>query len=336
MGSEFVAGQAGTTIDVPVAKLDRETRRVMRGEDRKKVWQRVWFYRFVYLLMLPGLAYFLIFAYFPMVGIIAAFQEFRPWMGFFKSPWVGFEHFLFFFKSPYFVRLMRNTVLISVLNLVFVFPMPILLALMLNEVTNRVFKRVIQTVSYLPYFISWIVVGGLLIYMFSVNVGFLNTTLAKTGLEPVRILGNVRAFLPLVVGSSIWKGIGWGSIIYLAAISGISPELYEAATVDGASRFQRVLYITLPGILPVIVIMFILQVGAILNVNFYQILVLVGGDATLYEVGDVIQTWVYRSAFFNQNLSLATAVGLFQGVIGLVLVVATNKLANRLTDSGLW
>lgn len=331
MSTELTVGQA-----VGAQSLSKEELRAAKREERRKIWRRVWFYRYVYLLMLPGLAFFLVFNYLPMWGVIAAFQEFRPWMGFFKSPWVGFEHFEFFFKSIYFGRLMRNTIVISLLDLAFIFPAPILLALLLNEVRSPIFKRVVQTVSYLPYFISWVVVGGLLIYMFSVNVGFINRLLQRGGIPPLKLLGNPSAFLQLVVGSGIWKSVGWGAIIYLAAISGINPELYEAATVDGANRFQRVLFITLPSITPVIVIMAILRIGAILNVNFFQILILIGGDASLYERGDVIQTWVYRSAFYNQNLSLATAVGLFQGVIGLILVYGANKVANRLTEGGLW
>jgi putative aldouronate transport system permease protein len=301
-----------------------------------QTWHRVWFYRYFYLLMLPGLLFFVLFHYVPMWGIIIAFQDFRLWTGIRESPWVGLEHFRFFVNGPYFVRLLRNTLRISFLDLFFSFPAPIVLALMLNEVRQRVFKRVVQTISYFPHFISWVVVGGMLIYMFSVNVGWLTHLLSRVGMDPIPILGNRSAFLPLVVGSSIWKGIGWGAIIYLAAISGINPELYEAATIDGAGRFQRMRYITLPSIAPVIVIMLILRIGALLSVNFMQILILMGADASLYDVGDVIQTWVYRAAFFEQNMSLATAVGLMNGVVGLILVYFANKAANRLTDSGLW
>jgi putative aldouronate transport system permease protein len=307
-----------------------------RTKSPRQTLRRMWFYRYIYLLMLPGLLFYLIFHYVPMWGVIIAFQDYRPWMGITGSPWVGLDNFRFFFNSPYFVRLVRNTLIISFLDLLFIFPAPVVLALLLNEVRSRPFKRVVQTVSYLPHFISWVVVGGLLIYMLSINVGFINIQLQRWGLEPIRVLGSAKAFRPLVVGSGIWKSIGWGAIIYLAAIAGISPELYEAATVDGANRFQRVLYITIPGITPVMVIMLILRVGAILDVNFYQILILMGGDASLLEVGDVIQTWVYRTGFYQMNFGLATAVGLLRGVIGLLLVWGANRIANRLTDSGLW
>lgn len=305
---------------------------------RHRVRAAIWRYRYIYLLMLPGLACIAVFSYVPMWGIVIAFQDFRPWQGLFNSPWVGLANFRQFFASPYFPRLIRNTLLISLLNIIFVFPAPIVLAFLLNEVQERHnwFKRLVQTISYFPHFISWVVVGGILTYMLSVNVGFLTYLLARLGLPPISILGNKSAFLPLVVGSEIWKEVGWGAIIYLAAIAGINPELYEAATVDGASRLQRALYVTLPSIVPVIVIMMILRIGAILNVNFQQLLVLIGNDATLYEVGDVIDTWVYRTAFYQQQMGLATAVGLFKGVIGLALVFVANRVANRLTDSGLW
>ena len=305
-------------------------------ESTAKTVRKIWFYRYIYVLMLPGLLYFLIFRYIPMWGVIIAFQDFRLWQGIFNSPWVGFDHFYTFFNSPFFFRLFRNTLIISGLNLLFVFPAPILLALLLNEVRHSVYKRVIQTISYLPHFISWVVVGGMLIYMFSINVGYLTKVLTYFGLEPLRILGNGDAFLSLVVGSAIWKGIGWGAIIYLAAIAGVNPELYEAATMDGANRFQRVIYVTLPSIMPVIIIMLILQIGNLLDVNFYQLLILMGNDASLYEVGDVFDTWVYRMAFFQGQISLATAVGLFKGVIGLGLIWGANRVANKVSSGGLW
>lgn len=310
------------------------------GVGARGIWattlRRMWYYRYIYLLMLPGVLYFLIFRYVPMWGIIIAFQDFRLWQGILGSPWVGLKHFDTFFHAPYFWRLFRNTLIISGLNLLIVFPAPIILALMLNEVRHASYKRVIQTVSYLPHFISWVVVGGMLIYTFSVTVGIINLTLARWGMDTISVLGNANAFLPLVVGSAIWKGIGWGAIIFLAAISGVNPELYEAATMDGANRFHRMLYVTLPSIAPVIIIMLILNIGQLLDVNFLQLLILMGGDASLYEVGDVFDTWVYRMAFFQGQMSLATAVGLFKGVIGLVLIWGANRVANRISDGGLW
>lgn len=307
-----------------------------RKEKWERLWKRIWFYRYLYLLALPGVLYFLIFAYLPMWGVVIAFKDFRLFRGFDGSPWVGLKHFIFFFTSPSFPRLLKNTIVISGLYLVFVFPAPILLAILLNELKNGIFKRFVQTVSYLPHFISWVVVGGLLTYTFSLSMGAVNLQLMKLGMDPVRILGNQDTFYGLVVGTGIWKEIGWETIIYLAAISGISPDLYEAAIIDGANRFQRILFVTLPGISAVIVIMIILQVSAILNSNFLQILILQGSDASLYEVGDVIDTWVYRAGFLQSQLSLSTAVSLFKGMVGLVLVFLANKAANKITGEGLW
>lgn len=296
----------------------------------------MWFYRYLYLLALPGIVYLIIFNYVPMWGVVIAFKDFRLFRGFAGSPWVGLKHFRFFFSSPYFPRLLRNTLVLNGLRLAVIFPTPIVLALLLNEVRNALFKRVVQTISYLPHFISWVVVGGLLIYTFSQSMGVVNIQLGRMGLPPLIVLGNRKAFLPLFVGSSIWKEVGWEAIIYLAAITGINPELYEAARVDGANRLQRVLYITIPAILPVIAVMLILNIGSILNVNFLQLLILQGGDASLFDVSDVIDTWVYRAAFLKSQMSLATAVGLFKGVVGLVLVYGANRFARRVGESSLW
>ncbi len=318
------------------AKPINVVKRSVLRERLNKLLKKIWFYRYLYILALPGLIYFILFAYVPMWGVLIAFKDFRLFRGFDGSPWVGLEHFIFFFTSPNFPRLLRNTIVISGLYLVFVFPAPILLALSLNELKNGFFKRFVQTVSYLPHFISWVVVGGLLTYTFSLSMGAVNLGIQKLGMDPLHILGNKVAFYPLIVGSGIWKEVGWETIIYLAAIAGISPELYEAAIIDGANRLQRILYITLPGMSAVIVIMLILQISAILNSNFLQILILQGSDASLYEVGDVIDTWVYRAGFLQSQLSLATAVGLFKGVVGLVLVYFANKAANKITGEGLW
>jgi putative aldouronate transport system permease protein len=299
-------------------------------------WRRVWFHRYLYLLALPGLLYFIVFAYLPMWGVVIAFKDFRLFQGFANSPWVGLKHFEYFFSSPFFPRLLRNTIIVNGLYLLFVFPAPIVLALLLNELRGSRFKRFVQTASYLPHFVSWIVVGGLLVYMFSQTVGLLNLLLARFDIPPLIVLGNKTAFWPLYVASSIWKDSGWDAIIYLAAISGISAELYEAAMIDGANRFQRVINITLPSIAPVIVVLLILQIGSIMSVNFQQILILQGNDASLYEVSDVIDTWVYRAGFIQAQMSLATAVGLFKGVVGLVLVVFANRFARRVGEFNLW
>ena len=312
------------------------TRSVPSTTTFQKKLRRIWFHRYIYLLMLPGLLWLIIFQYVPMWGVAIAFENFQPWQGVLGSPWVGLANFQTFFTSPDLVRLVRNTLLIGLLNIVFVFPAPIVLALLLNEVRHTTYKRVIQTVSYLPHFVSWVVVGGLLIYTFSESLGMVTKLLGSVGLPPLTVIGSESAFLPLLVGSGIWKTVGFSAIIFLAAIAGLSPELYEAAMVDGANRFQRAIHITLPGIVPVIVILLILQVGAIFSSNYLQILILIGGDASLYGVGDVIDTWVYRIGFFQGQMAIATAVGILKGILGLGLILGTNWFANRLTENGLW
>lgn len=318
------SGAMATTGSITGARRSHQTLR------------RIWFHRYIYLLMLPGLLWLIVFQYVPMWGIVIAFENFQPWQGIFGSPWVGLANFQSFFGSPDFPRLVRNTLLIGLLNILFVFPAPIVLALLLNEVRHSAYKRVIQTISYLPHFVSWVVVGGLLIYTFSQSLGLLTKLLASIGWPPLSVIGSESAFLPLFVGTGIWKTIGFSAIIFLAAIAGLSPELYEAAMVDGANRFQRAIHITLPGIAPVIVILMILQVGAILSSNYLQILILMGGDASLYSVGDVIDTWVYRIGFFQGQMAIATAVGILKGVLGLGLILGTNWFANRFTENGLW
>ena len=321
---------------LPLTESTPMTPSTARNAQIKKLFAKIWLYRYLYLLALPGVIYFLVFSYLPMWGVLISFKDFRLFRGFADSPWVGLDHFIFFFTSPNFPRLLRNTIIISGLHLLFVFPAPIILAILLNELKNGIFKKFVQTVSNLPHFISWVVIGGLLTYTFSQSMGVVNLWLLSSGSEPLHILGNKSAFYSLVVGTNIWKELGWGAIIYLAAITGINPELYEAATVDGANRFQRILNITIPGITSVIIIMMILQISSILNTDFLQILILQGSDASLYEVGDVIDTWVYRAGFLKSQLSLATAVGVFKGVVGLVLVLLANKAAHLITGDGLW
>ena len=316
--------------------LGAGTRSVPNPATSHRTLRRMWFHRYIYVLMAPGLLWLIIFQYLPMWGIVIAFENFQPWQGVLGSPWVGLANFQTFFSSPNFLRLVRNTLLIGFLNIAFVFPAPIVLALLLNEVRHTAYKRVIQTISYLPHFVSWVVVSGLLIYTFSESLGMVTKLLRVVGLPPLSVIGSESAFLPLLVGSGIWKTIGFSAIIFLAAIAGLSPELYEAAMMDGANRFQRAIYITLPGIVPVIVVLLILHVGAIFSSNYLQILVLMGSDASLHSVGDVIDTWVYRVGFFQGQMAIATAVGILKGILGLGLILGTNWFAHRLTENGLW
>lgn len=293
-------------------------------------------YKYLFLLMLPGILYYIIFHYIPMFGIVIAFQDYKPWDGIMNSAWVGFKNFNQFFKSYYFLRLIRNTLFINGLKLVFGFPMPIIFALLLNEVENKIFKKSIQSVSYFPNFMSWIIAVGLMVNLFSPSVGIINMFLVEIGHEPINFMLEQKYFLPLVIGSSVWKSFGWGSIIYLAAISGVDVQLYDSAVVDGAGRLRQAFHITLPSLMPAAVILLIFSVGAALGSDFEQLLAMMGDKASLYEVGDVIDTYVYREGMLYANYSLAAAVGVFKGFVGLILIFGVNWLANKFGQKGIW
>lgn len=286
------------------------------------------------LMFLPIIIYYIVFHYVPMYGITLAFKDFKIGLGIFASPWVGIKHFERLLNLPAFTRAFRNTVIISLMKLVFGFPLPIILALILNEVRHLKFKKVVQTVSYLPHFLSWVVLAGMFMQLLSPSTGLVNYILGYFNIDPIFFLGNNQWFRTTIILTDIWKGIGWSSIIYLAAISGISPSLYEAAICDGANRFMRMLYITLPCILPTITILLILNVGGILSAGFDQIFNLY--NSAVYETGDIIDTYVYRIGLESMQYSLSTAVGLFKNLIGFVLVITTNFISKKLTDSGIW
>ena len=290
-------------------------------------------YKERYLLLIPALALFLVFRYVPMAGIVLAWKQFTVTGGLFGSPWAGWKFFERLFQSPDFFRVLRNTLFINgVLRMGIAFFMPIVFALLLNEVANLRFKRVVQTVSYLPHFLSWVVVASL-IRPLAASTGPLNLLAAAAGLEtPILFLQRPGTFLAIVLVSDIWKGVGWGSIIYLAAISGIDPALYESAQIDGAGRLQQMRFITLPSITFVIVIMFLLQLGNILELGFDQIFNLY--HPLVYDVGDIIGTYVYRVGLQDFRYSFATAVGLFQNVIGLAALVGANWFIKRLGQAG--
>jgi putative aldouronate transport system permease protein len=287
----------------------------------------------LYLLFAPIALWYAIFCYVPMGGIVVAFKDFKVLQGIARSPWAGLDNFSRFIGSPAFRSTLGNTVIISLMNLVFVFPAPIVFALLLNEVRHSLARRFIQTVSYLPHFISWTIAGGLFYMLLSPSTGAVNAIVAAFGGEAVNFMGEAEYFRWILVISSIWKGLGWGAIIYLAAIAGVDEELYEAATIDGAKRFRRIWNITLPSISNVIVIMLILQVGNILNVNFEQVFVLLN-DTTL-GVGETIEYYIYRVGLFStNNYSLGAAVGLFKSVIGFAMILITNMISKRISDSG--
>ncbi|NLY61158.1 MAG: sugar ABC transporter permease [Clostridiales bacterium] len=294
-------------------------------------------YKMYYFLLIPGLLYLIIFHYIPMFGIIISFKDYQPFMGvkgIFTSQWVGFKHFQKFFNSYYFWDILGNTLTISLLKFIFGFPAPIVFALLLNEVRNKKFMKTVQTISYLPHFLSWVVVSGLLVTLLSTDNGLINIIREAMGRESIMFLGDPRYFRQVLVVSDIWKGIGWGSIVYLAAISGVDQEMYEAAYIDGANRWRRIWHITLPSISNIVVIMLIFNVGGLLNAGFEQIFLLY--SPSVYSVADIIDTFVYREGLQSNNYSYATAVGLFKSLVSMFLLLLTNFIAKRLDQEGIW
>ena len=287
----------------------------------------------LYIILIPVLAYFFIFAYLPMGGIIMAFEQYTPKGGFLHSQWVGLKHFQDFFGSVYFGRLLKNTLAISVLNLIFGFPAPIIFALLLNEVGNKIFKKTLQTVSYLPYFISLVIVCGL-VADFTGSDGPITELIVLLGGERKNYLGQPEYFRPIYILSDMWQGIGFSSIIYLAALAGIDQELYEAAGLDGANRWQQVLHVTLPGIMPTIITLLILRLGTMLAVGYEKIILLYSSNT--YETADVISSYVYRKGLQEFNYSYSAAVGLFNSVINMILLIISNKLSKKYTETALF
>ncbi|GAB2532721.1 putative aldouronate transport system permease protein [Gracilibacillus alcaliphilus] len=299
------------------------------------------FYRYfkqfdLQMMVIPGLLFIFIFNYIPMYGVLMSFQDYNIFDGMRNSPWVGFKHFEMFFNDPRFMEIMRNTIVISGLKILICFPAPIILALMLNEVKNMAFKRSVQTITYLPHFLSWVIVAGFAMSILATDNGSLNIALEKAGLidEPINFLAIPQYFWTIIVTTNLWKSIGFASIVYIAAIAGVDQQLYEAAALDGASRFKQMFLITIPSIMPIIVIFFILEVGNLLNAGFEDLLIL-GDDAILRSVSDVLDTYVYRVGIGSGRYSYATAIGLFKAVISVGLLTLANYLARK-TGNSLW
>ncbi|MFC4778776.1 ABC transporter permease [Paenibacillus sp. GCM10023252] len=289
--------------------------------------------KYLYVMMIPVIAYYVIFHYAPMYGAIIAFKDYTPMKGITGSDWVGLQHFRDFFGSYYFWRILKNTFIISLYSLLFEFPAPILLALLINEVRNQLFKRVVQTITYMPYFISLVVICGL-IKDFTNADGMLNSLLTAFGYDGKAMLEKPELFRTIYVSSEIWQRIGWESIIYIAALMSIDQEQYEAARMDGASRFKQMLHITLPGILPVITIMFILRMGSMLNVGFEKIILLY--NPVIYNTADVISSFVYRKGLLEFGWSYSAAVGLFNSLFNLTLLITANYISRKVNDNSLW
>lgn len=296
----------------------------------KKDWIRN---RSLYLLVTPVLLFYLMFHYKPMYGAIIAFMDYNPRLGISGSEWVGFDQFIRFFSSPYFGRLLKNTLLLSVYGIIFGFPAPIILALLLNEVKLKKFKKTVQTVTYLPHFISLVVVTGI-IKDFTQSTGLINDIIVALGGTRSSLIQNPDLYRTIYITSDIWQGIGWGSIIYLSALSGVDQQLYEAASIDGAGRWKKLLNITLPGITPTIIIMLIMRMGQVLGTG-YEKTILLYNEAT-YETADVISSYIYRSGILERNWSYSTAIGLFNSVVNLILLVITNKISKRVSETSLW
>lgn len=284
--------------------------------------------RYIYLMLLPVVAFYVIFSYVPMYGIVLAWKNYRHTMGILGSPWVGWENFEVVFRNAGMVPAIRNTIVISLLKLVICFPAPIILALLLNEVTSRIFKRSAQTIVYLPNFISWVIIGGLVKTMFAIDDGLVNNILEALGIGRINFLLDSKYFYFLLIGSELWKSTGWGTVIYIAAISGIDPTLYEAAKIDGCKRFGLVRFITFPCILPIIAVMLIMQISNIMNAGFDSVYNLY--NKTVYDVADIIDTLVYRLGVTDGEIEESTAVGLFKNVINFILLLTGNWLTKKM------
>ncbi|MCL2833563.1 MAG: ABC transporter permease subunit [Treponema sp.] len=287
----------------------------------------------LFVMIIPVLLFYALFHYAPIYGAIIAFKDFSPGRGILGSPWIGFKNFLQFFNSVNFTRVVGNTLAINMLALLFGFPAPIILALVINEVANPAFKRITQTAVYLPYFISMIVVCALVKDFVSIS-GIFNVIRRLMGLDEVNLLLVPKFFRTIYVASNIWQYAGWNSIIYLAAISAVDPQLYEAAIIDGAGRFRRLLHVTIPGIAPAIIVLFILRLGEIMNVGFEKIILLY--NPGIYSTADVISSFVYRRGLLEMNYSFSAAVGLFNSVINFIIVVTANTIARHVGESRLW
>lgn len=310
--------------------MKRDLKKLKKENFKKKIIRD----RYLILMTLIPVIYFVVFCYGPMGGLIMAFQDYSPGKGILGSDFVGLKWFVEFFESRNFARVVKNTLCLSLGELIFGFPLPIIFALMLNEIRSRKFKKVAQTISYFPHFISVVVICGLIFDLFSSDLGLINQIRTAFGMDKANFLGDPEWFRPLYIGSSIWQNCGWGSIIYLAALAGIDQEMYEAARVDGASRWKQMIYITLPSLMPTVITLLILRMGQVMSVGFEKVLLLY--SPSTYSTADIISTFVYRRGIFESQYSFGVAVGLFNSVINFLLVFLANKLSKKLTDTALW
>ncbi len=293
-----------------------------KASRRRKNWQ-------LHLMLLPGMFFIILFRYIPLGGITIAFKDYLPVKGIWKSSWIGLDTFRYMFRLPDTARVLRNTLVIAVLKIIINFPIPIIVSIMLNEVRSTKFKRTIQTIVYLPYFISWVILAGMIQDIFARD-GIINQFLGLLGAKQIFFLGDKHAFIGVLIGTDVWKNFGYNTVVYLAAITGIDETLYEAAEIDGAGRFQKIWHVTLPGITPIVLLMLILSLGNVLNAGFEQIFNLY--NPLVYSTADIIDTFVYRISLVQANYSLGTAVGLLKSVVSFILIVSSYLIANRFTD----
>lgn len=291
-------------------------------------------HKYMYLLALPGVLYFILFKFAPMWGLLLAFKDYNPFGGFWGSPWVGAKHFTELFTDNAFYMMLRNTFAINIIGLVFMFPVPIILALMLNEVRHEVFKRINQSIVYLPHFLSWVVVASMTFFVLSTDVGIVNKLITGAGHESVAFLSNPNYFWGLITAQSMWKEAGWGTIIFLAAMAGVDPQRYEAAVVDGANRWRQIWHITLPAIRPTIIILLILRLGHMADVGFEQVLLM--QNPLVLSVSEVFDTYAYTHGILKGQISAGVTVGMFKGLVGLVLVMASNYVVKKLGHEGIY
>lgn len=315
--------------------LSVNAKKRFQTHDYKKLGRNIYRDRWLYAMFLPVLVYFIIFKYVPMLGTVIAFKDYKIGKGIIGSEWVGLYHFKRLFSSPNFYTILRNTLMLNLLNLVFGFPAPIILSVLINEVLHKTYKRTVQTVLYVPHFISWVILGGMIIQIFALD-GPVNNILATIipNYKNISFMGTNKHWIAVYVLSGIWQSAGWGTVIYLAAITNVDQQLYEAARIDGANKFQQIFNVTLPCIAGTIAVMLIMRVGSILTVGFEQIYML--QNKGVLEVSDVISTYEYRVGLQDRQYSYTTALGLFKGIIGLILVMGTNKITTMLGEEGIW
>ena len=325
--------QSGATLTSP-GSPPRLRRKRDPGEYLRELGKHIWKHKFMYLMLLPAIVYYAVFHYAPMYGVTIAFKDFNPMKGILGSPWVGFDYFEQLFAMDKFYQVLWNTIRISVERLIFGFPFPIIIALMLNELRVNKVKQAIQTTIYLPQFISWVVLGGIMANLLSTNGGIVNGVIEMLGFEPIGFLNDEKYFEGTLIVSMIWKTFGWNTIIYLAALASVDPQYYEAARVDGASRWSQLIHITLPGIMPTIVVMLIMRIGNLMQAGFEQIFVLY--HPGVYAVADIIDTYVYRIGLQDGMFELSTAVGLFKSIVNFILIVGANQLARHAGEEGVY